>query len=94
MDKYKVAVETLVGAQELIIRYSKSEISNRVSWGILFLLLGFMPPFTIIWFNVIMLIFAGINFHSAVSEHKFYKIFKNDLEKLKGLENRENEENS
>ena len=93
-QNYKKAVETLVSAQELLIKYSKCEVSNRICWGVLFLILGFLPPFTYIWINVIMLIFAGINLHSAVNEHRFYKIFKNDLELLKELENRSHEENN
>ncbi len=83
---YKNALETLISAQELIIKYSRSEIINRVTWGILFFAIAFVPPYTVIWINVILLIIAGINLHSAVTEYRFYTTFKDDLEMLKLLE--------
>ena len=85
MNKYKNAVETLIKAQELIIKYSHKDVANNVISGLLFVALA-MFWLSNIWMAAFMLMVAGVNFHLAYSEYQFTKQFKEDLELLKTID--------
>ena len=83
-DKYKRALDTLIGAQELIINYSRKDMWNSIWWGITFALITVFGT-DILWLRIGMLILAGIHFHTAMREHEFTVIFRNDLERIKSI---------
>ena len=85
MNKYKNAVETLISAQELIIKYSFREVAGNVVNGLLLIALASFWLSTI-WLAALTIIAAGINFHLAFNEYQFYKAFKSDLELLKTID--------
>lgn len=85
MNKYKHAVETLIGAQELIIKYSHKEVANNVVSGLLLIALA-LVWLSNIWIAAFFLVIAGINFHLAYNEYQFSKRFKIDLDLLKTID--------
>ena len=85
MNKYKNAVETLIKAQELIIKYSFKEVAGNIVNGLLLIALALFWLSTI-WLAALLIIAAGINFHIAFSEYQFTKRFKEDLELLKTID--------
>ena len=86
------ALETLVVAQKLIISYSKKEMWNYITWGVLLLAIAITSRSSVV-FSILNLVLAGVNFTWAVKEYDWYNKWKADLITLEALQATKNEAN-
>lgn len=94
IERYKLAIDTLITGQTLLIQYAKDKIFTDVCIGLTLSIIAFLPPYNTasLVMGVIFLILAGFRFNSAYREYQHLNNFRAGLEELETIEHNVKEE--